>query len=827
MRQAFIFIILSLLIFSAAGQKKFNLSGKVNIEDGSVSGSKIIFKDNKGNTKTVIPEKNGKYEFELDFNAEYEITFSKNNYVAKTMVINTNVPDKVLENKITYSWKTDVNLFKTLPGVNFEIFTQPVQKLYYFEKEKAFNYDSDYSKSIQKDLQFVMEEMEKVKKEIEEQKKEEEKAKQDALKNASKLISEGDRELSKNNYSQAQVLYMQAQELLPDNKDIKDKIASVEKLIKAQEGKQKQYDKLIAEADSKMAQANFEEAIDKYKEAAKLFPDKDYPKTKLADAQQSIERQKKSEQFNNILSEGDNALGNNNYTEAIKKYNEALKIQPESDDAKRKLNNAKRLQNELEAQQKAAEEARLKAEQEEDRYNQHVQQGDNAFIAKNYAGAVSEYRKALKIKPDDNQTKIKLEEAQDFLSAANSNKQKYDANISDGDKSFNSGDFQAAIEKYQQALSVTPDAEYPKSKIAAARQEIEKQNKNQEYQNLITKGDNAAVSKNFDEAETLYKQAQAIDNTDEVKQKIKNLENLRANALADAQAAEKEKNYNNLIKQADKLFDEENYLEAKGKYETALRLKPDENYPKQKLEEIKVAREAQKLEGKYNIIIKNADNSLNAGNLTQAENQYKEALQIKPDSDYAKQKLSEIFERKQKAAEAAKEREIEAKYNTEVKSADNHFDNERYDDAVTGYEKALEIKTTKYAQARLEEAKRRRAKARMEAERRRQEKAQAIAETEKRTQENSSVNHNKSELANIYFESDNDRKKYQTELAKKYPEGITIEYYEKGNKKIKRIIVNRNGIAKDYRKVSTPYGVFYSRDGENITEVVFNTGTQY
>ena len=67
---------------------------------------------------------------------------------------------------------------------------------------------------------------------------------------------------------------------------------------------------------------------------------------------------------------------------------------------------------------------------------------------------------------------------------------------------------------------------------------------------------------------------------------------------------------------------------------------------------------------------------------------------------------------------------------------------------------------------------------------------------------------------------------FLNELAKQYPEGITVENYDNNGKKVKRVIVNRGGIAHEYIEAKYSYGTYYFRDGRSISSQVFYKETK-
>ncbi|MDA3778911.1 MAG: hypothetical protein PF487_01560, partial [Bacteroidales bacterium] len=82
-------------------------------------------------------------------------------------------------------------------------------------------------------------------------------------------------------------------------------------------------------------------------------------------------------------------------------------------------------------------------------------------------------------------------------------------------------------------------------------------------------------------------------------------------------------------------------------------------------------------------------------------------------------------------------------------------------------------------------------------------------------------------LHELAFDNSTDRKKYLSRLALSYPEGVTIEHYEQNNQKIKRVIVNYDGVAIEYREVRHSWGaIFYFKNDKTISKNVFEIETK-
>ena len=163
-------ICLSLIFHSMVhGQDKFQVYGKMKLEKGSLDGRVELFEN--GSRKSVRKVSGtGKFEFDLDLNKDYVFSFSQDGYVTKKIAITTTVPADRAEYGFA-PFQFQVTLFKQYEGVNFVVFNQPVGKIKYNAEVEDFDYDTDYTKSIQQRLAEVEKEVEKKSKEEDKQAK--------------------------------------------------------------------------------------------------------------------------------------------------------------------------------------------------------------------------------------------------------------------------------------------------------------------------------------------------------------------------------------------------------------------------------------------------------------------------------------------------------------------------------------------------------------------------------------------------------------------------------------------------------------------------------
>jgi hypothetical protein len=158
-----------------AQESAIQVYGKMKLEKGSLDGTIEVFIDGVRDSRRKVSG-SGKFNYVLDANKEYEFSFSQEGYVTKKISFNTTIPaERASEGFAPFEFQ--VTLFKQYEGVNFVVFNQPVGKIRYSEEMGDFDYDTDYSKSIQERLEEAAKEVEKKSKEEDKMEKEQEKVK--------------------------------------------------------------------------------------------------------------------------------------------------------------------------------------------------------------------------------------------------------------------------------------------------------------------------------------------------------------------------------------------------------------------------------------------------------------------------------------------------------------------------------------------------------------------------------------------------------------------------------------------------------------------------
>lgn len=139
------------IIGLASAQGPFQVNGRLKAEGSDLSGARaVVYKD--GVKERVITTGLNKFSLELALNANYIIAFEKDGYVAKKLSFNTRVPGDAASKGFT-PFDFAVSLFKQYDDVNVVVFNQPVGIIRYDPAVGDFDYDTDYTKSIQSQLQ--------------------------------------------------------------------------------------------------------------------------------------------------------------------------------------------------------------------------------------------------------------------------------------------------------------------------------------------------------------------------------------------------------------------------------------------------------------------------------------------------------------------------------------------------------------------------------------------------------------------------------------------------------------------------------------------------
>ncbi len=703
-------------------------------------------------------------------------------------------------------------------------------------------------------------------------------------------VKKGDTEFSSKNYEGAKSFYNEALTYKSAEKYPKDKIAEINAIQTKDAGAkelEKKYNDAIAKADAAFNSKDYTTAKTNYNAALALKSGEQYPKDKIAEIEKRLtdeaaekarlaKEKELNDKYNAAITKADVAFKAKTYDVAKVSYNEALSLKSNEQYPKDKIEEINKILAEIAAKNASAKEL-------DEKYKAAISKADKALLAKNYTEAKSGYNEALEVKPTEAYPKTKLAEIDKILADAASKDaaekarlakekelaEKYEAAIKKGDAEFASKKYEEAKSFYNEALTYKSAEKYPKDKITeinaiqtkdAGAKELEKK-----YNDAIAKADAAFNSKDYTIAKTNYNAALAIKSGEQYpKDKIAEINKLMGDANAEKERLAKEKELNAkyaaIIVKADNAFKLKTYEAAKSAYAEALTVKSEEQYPKDKIEEIskiladiaaKNASGAQEKEEKYKAAIKAADDAFAERNYTAAKTAYTDASSIKPTEQYPKDQLTKV---NSILADLAKNKTVQDKYDAAIKKADDAFATQNYVLATTEYKEAQTIKPNEpYPGNKLKEIDKL-LQAQAKAKAREQEYIDLIAKGDKLMASKdyklakgafqdallikATEVYPKSKIVEIdnlmkkgnnttTVTNDTPKNEFKNALAEKYPEGITEETARENNAKVTRRIVVKNKEGHLYIRKETNFGpVYYFKDDVPITEQEFIRDTE-
>ena len=963
---------------------------------------------------TVRTDRRGDFQLEMELGKNYIVEFSKQDYVAKKISVNSSVPEG---QGGTWEAEFSIGLFKMYPGLDVSALDDPVTRILYKENERGFGYDEMYTRKMMAKIDKIMKQLARLKEEAYRRlirkgdelfdarkyegcigyyqkaldqrpddrypKKQIERAREmmDEIKERQTLyqnaIARADKLFKEKNFKKSRETYYEALDYDPTKEYPEKQIARIDRLIRQKQQKEQQreaqYDQLVDRADQLYESNQLAAARDKYKQALTVVSGQEHPQERIGEIDEQIRRREaKEQQYKDLVFRADKAFTAGKLEDATDFYQDALEIKDQPYprqqltriDSLKQARQARQQQYESfvtagdrafgeeafdkarEAYQSALEirsgashptrqleridQILTKRRLREEQYQTAIDKGDQYFEEKKYQSAVGAYRQALDIKPDQSYPSQQLSKIESILQDQEAQNEQYRDLIARADRAFekqtypqarnfyqqaldiktgqeypqdqidridrilekrrmreqaaeayrqkirvadstyDAGSLERAINRYEEALDMRPNQEYPKKQIErieaillGKRQDAARQQALQQaFQQAVDKGDEAFQKEAYQESREYYQKALSLIPGKQYPQdQVERIDQILEERRLTLQR------YQQAVERADRLFEEQSYQEALKAYQQAASIKPDETYPDVQIGKInnilanlEAKDQRQKaLEEQYRQTIAKADELFNAEDYQQARVRYKQASEIKPDESYPVEQMEaidQIFKQRRLDEEQA--------YRQAVEKADDLFSDEKYSRAIGQYEQALTIRPgADYPQAQIDKINNRMARLeRKKQEQQRRDSLYALAlskadefydeyayydakafyekalqhkpeeeypknkirlceenirlfekskqeskKAEKAPQpEKQSSGGGASELPPEEFDSRKQKDAYLSKLAREYPEGVTTEHYEKDKRTITRVIVNYDGVATDYRKVKHSWG---------------------
>ena len=315
----------------------------------------------------------------------------------------------------------------------------------------------------------------------------------------SKLLTDADNLYREKYYKEALTNYQEAQNIRPENSVTAKKIAEITGILALIEKDEATYSQTIIQADDLFEQKQYEDAKLAYMKAANLRPENPYPSGKVKEVDQIILNQQVTlAEYNRLAAAGDRMLEAKEYEKARSKYQEALDLLPQNLYARDQLHEIDKI-------------LLASAENNQKAYNAIIIEADRLFEKLDYDQARLKYQNALKYKPEETYPNQKIAEINQLLGEFEINKANYSRLIAEADKDFKARDYEPAKTKYLKASALFPKEGYPLEKIEEINiiRKADLQNMQQAYDKAVADADKFFATNTLDQALSSYRIAKA------------------------------------------------------------------------------------------------------------------------------------------------------------------------------------------------------------------------------------------------------------------------------------------------------------------------------
>ena len=519
------------------------------------------------------------------------------------------------------------------------------------------------------------------------------------------LMKKGNDKFSAKDFISAKTYYEMALKQKANDPTAKKKLDETVKKIQEDGARQEVFYAHLDAGDQYFGQQKYEEALSEYEQALKVFPEDKYVGSQ-SDAVRAIlkERQDKQEAFDTAMSQGEALLAEENFDAAILQFETAIEIFPNDKLPKEKL---------AEAKQKK----QLYTEKVV-RFDKLMEEAQQLGLRKNYEAAIEKLNQALELFPNDVEANSKRNEFQTAKGVV----EQYNGIIAVADKLYEDKAYKEAKVQYQSALAVVAGDAYATDMIArldpliaeqdaeeaariAAEQEAARLAAEAEAARLAAEAEAARIAAEEEAARLAAEQEAARLAAEEAARIAAEEEAARLAAEAEAariaaeeeaarQAAlaaaeaERQATIKSMLDAADALFSQQDYPNAKVKYQEVVAFDEGNAAATAKINEIDgiLAQMAAELEANYNKAMTAGNQAMSEEKFTEAIMQYQSALVFKPEDPAATTQLAAATKSENDRITA-----LRSQYNTFIKEGDANFKTNTFDKAIEAYTKADEL----------------------------------------------------------------------------------------------------------------------------------------
>lgn len=347
-------------------------------------------------------------------------------------------------------------------------------------------------------------------------------------------------------------------------------------------------------------------------------------------------------------------------------------------------------------------EAQRSSQNNEVQYQAKMKEGEALAAQNKYEDALTKFEQALMFKAAD---KIAIKRIGDMEKMLTSNQintlngsalnEDFDRIVKEAEALKTAKKYQEAIDKFEEALTKKRNDQYCLDEVDRLEKLIKDEKlaaeKEAKYKQAMTLGEQMFKQKSFETALKQYETALSAKPGDAAATAKKS----EIEKLMDGQKAEQEKKqkYEQLVADADALYKEENWIDAKAKYEEALKIESASTYVSGRIKEIadKLSAQQKEKEKQQQIekLLAEGNNLFATAKWSESKLKYDEVLKIDAQNTSAKEQLALIA---QKIAAEKENAAKELQFTQLVKDGDALIVTKKFEEAIAKYTAADQIK---------------------------------------------------------------------------------------------------------------------------------------
>lgn len=402
-----------------------------------------------------------------------------------------------------------------------------------------------------------------------------------------------------------------------------------------------------------------------------------------------IVAQEQSPTYQSLIQSGDTEYAKNEFIKAKTYYQQALRLKPNDATAKSKLDKTV---------QKIREENK-----KEEIFFEHIDKADEYYANIELDKALAEYNNALKIFPNDEYATGKKNEITEILKNEKEKLDSFNEMVALGDNLLKDEKYAEAVLQYESALKLYPNNNAVRDKFQDAKNKKDAYDtKLSEFEKFKSKGQEFTLRKKYSEAIGSYQQALELFPDD------KEIPKTIAKLQSQQDISER---YNAKITEADALYEDRSYAEAKTAYESALTVISDDSYALGMIERIdeivnspeyrQIQNDKAKIDRDFENFIAKGEDAETIKDYALAVSFYDKALEIKPNNAdaLAKKKNAENMilyleqQRKEQERLAAIEAERQRQANIQnlINIGNQQITDKNYAEAETTFNEVLAL----------------------------------------------------------------------------------------------------------------------------------------